>query len=228
MSTVIPTLTEAGFSFLVAGPKFRLLLPSDFEPVPSLSSPLRFGKGGRSFDFVPAHRDRGVTEEHRMPGTLKDRVGRSVELYERLGQPPQWYLRWLLGAGALYTHLREEDGVDMAEPIVAALDIVEGDSAGTPFLLLNPPLKSAVLAWPGYQEFATFRSPVRPGWAVVLQRPSFLSPGQTMVAPGGEAGGDVILRAGANYGMEVQVVSGTDLLGGEELLNTVLDSLAEV
>jgi hypothetical protein len=39
--------------------------------------------------------------------------------------PPVWDLRWALASVAVYTHLREEDGVGMADITVASLAIVE-------------------------------------------------------------------------------------------------------
>jgi len=55
--------SEVSFSFLTAGPQFRLLVPLEFSSVPELSSPLYIDVGNRSFDWIPAVRDSGLTEE---------------------------------------------------------------------------------------------------------------------------------------------------------------------
>lgn len=215
---------EAGFSFLTAGPAFRLKLPNDFDPLPDLSAPvtIKDGAGRRSFDFVAHTRDRGIEEAHRVLGTLTGREGRTVQLFERLDSPRQWYLRWTLSSGALYTHLREEDGVDRAEPIAAGLGIVE--NGGAPFLLLERPLGRGVLVdRPGYQELATFWSTSRQ-WVVELQRPGYLARGKVMRLPDRER---AMHRAGASFGIEVTVYSGADVEGGRRLTDAVVNSLAE-
>jgi hypothetical protein len=214
---------ETRFSFLTAGPAFRLKLPDDFDALPDLSSPLTIkdGAGRRSFDFVAHTRDRGIDEAHRVLGTLTGREGRTVQLYERLDSPRQWYLRWILSSGALYTHLREEDGVDRAEPIAAGLGIVE--NGGTPFLLLERPLGRGVLNHPGYQELAIYWSTSR-RWVVELQRPGYLAKGKVMRLPDRER---AMHRAGASFGIEVTVHSGADVEGGRQLTDAVVNSLAE-
>jgi hypothetical protein len=212
------------FSFLSAGPRFVLDLPDDFETPPELSSPLTINNGyaARSFDFVPPARDTGIDEPHRLQRTMRDRGGRTVELYERIEEPRQWYLRWILRNGFLYTHVREEDGLDKVDGIVAGLGIVEAN-ASAPFLLPEPPLGRAVSGQPGYQEFASFRS-VERGWGVLLQRPGFIGPGKLMRMP---ESSKVVYRAGANHGVEVTVVAGEDAAGGRELVTAVAQSLAQ-
>jgi hypothetical protein len=212
---------EAKFSFLTAGPRFGLVLPDDFDTLPDLSSPLTIkdGSGARSFDFVARPRDRGVEEPNRLLGTLTDRDGHTVELYERLEAPLQWYLRWILSAGVVYTHLREEDGVERAEQVVASLGIAE--NGGAPFLLPERPLGRGVSTRPGYQELAVFRSS-RIGWAIELQRPGFLAKGKVVQFPEGR---QVILRAGAAHGIEVTVHAGTDAGAGRQAILAVVESL---
>lgn len=214
---------EVGFSFLTAGPAFRLKLPDDFDLLPDLSSPLTIknGAGRRSFDFVAHTRDRGIEEAHRVLRTLTGHEGRTVQLIERLDTPRQWYLRWILSSGSLYTHLREEDGVDRAGPIVAGLGIVE--NGGTPFLLLERPLGRGVLDRPGYQELATYWSTSRQ-WVVELQRPGYLAKGKVMRLPDRKR---AMHRAGASFGIEVAVYSGADVEGGRQLTEAVVNSLAE-
>lgn len=160
-----------------------------------------------------------------MIGTLPDRDGRIVELYKWPFDPPQWYLRWPLSAGALYTHLRDEDGEEMAEVTVRSLAVEEDLETSLPFLLPEPPLQLAVLARPGYQELATFASQEKPSWGVIFQRPGYLSEGQTVVQPGID-GDPVIVRAGAPFGMEVQVVMG-DLAAAKNALDMVLASVSD-
>jgi hypothetical protein len=213
---------EAKFSFLTAGPTLRLRLPDDFDVLPDLSSPLTIGddQGARSFDFIAYSRDKGIQEPNRVVGTLTGRDGRSVEVYERLDPPQQWYLRWILSSGALYTHLREEDGVARAESIAASLGIVE--NGGAPFLLADRPLGRGVSTNPGYQEIAIFRSLMRT-WVVELQRPGYLSRGRVMRLPNRE---QAIHRAGGPFQVEVTVQSEADVEGGRELIKDVVDSLA--
>lgn len=147
------------FSFLTAGPIFGLELPDDFEPVPETSSPLTIdnGHGHRSYDFVPAAFEPAISEDNRLLRKMADREGRTVEFYERPEDPPQWYLRWLLSNGALYTHLREAEGPEWAPIIVANLTIVERGGM-PPVLLPEPPLGRGASSRAGYHERATFAS----------------------------------------------------------------------
>jgi hypothetical protein len=213
---------EAKFSFLTAGPSLTFKLPDDFDVLPDLSSPVTIGddQGARSFDFVTHSRDQGIQEPHRVLGTLAGRDGRKIELFERIDPPQQWYLRWDLVAGALYTHLREEDGVERAETIAASLGIVE--NGGAPFLLPDRPLGRGVSSTPGYQEIAIFKSTVR-AWVVELQRPGYVSQGKIMRLPNNE---QAIHRAGARGQVEVTVLSEGDAEGGRALANDVIASLA--
>jgi hypothetical protein len=213
---------EAKFSFLTAGPTLGFELPDDFDVLPDLSSPVSIGdnQGARSFDFIAHSRDKGIQEPHRVLGTLAGRDGRTVELYERIDPPRQWYLRWVLSAGALYTHLREEDGLGRAETIAASLGIVE--NGGAPFLLADRPLGRGVSSTPGYQELAIFRSAIRT-WAVEFQRPGYVSRGKVMRLPNRD---QAIHRAGARFQVEVTVQSGADVEGGRGLIREVVQSLA--
>jgi hypothetical protein len=212
---------EARFSFLTAGPRFRLSLPDDFDVLPDLSSPLTIknGAGPRSFDFVASSRDDGVQEEHRFLGTLTGRDGHAVELYERLEAPRQWYLRWLLPTGVIYTHLRDEDGVERAETIAGSLGITV--NGGAPFLLPERPLGRGVSNRPGYQELAVFRSPSRADWAITLRRPSFLARGKVVQSPEGRK---AILRGGAGHDTELAVYAGEDVAAGRETIRAALAS----
>jgi hypothetical protein len=209
------------FSFLTAGPRFGLALPDDFDALPDLSSPLTIkdGSGARSFDFVARARDKGVEEPNRLLRRLTSRGGHTVELYERLEEPQQWYLRWLLASGVLYTHLRGEDGVERADGVVASLGISE--NGGAPFLLPEGPLGRGVSTRPGYQELAVFRSS-RAGWAIELQRPGFMAKGKIVQYP---EGNQAILRAGASHGIEVIVHAATDAEAGRRAIVGVVDSL---
>lgn len=211
------------FSFLSAGPEFRVSLPDEFSSIPDLSSPLTIDNGymARSFDFVAVERDRGVVEEHRRLPVLRDPQGREVELYERVELPRQWYLRWVLKSGSLYTHIREEDGLERAEGYVKNLQIIERPGRAA-FLLPLPPLGHGASARPGYQEVAVFRAAARTGWAVIFQRPAYLAQRKVMRMPGTE---DVALRSGTRLGLEVVVHSGRDLAGGQQLIEEVLDTL---
>jgi hypothetical protein len=222
------TTREVGFAFLTAGPAYDVDLPDYFDGLPELSSPLNIHghTGARSFDFVPTNRDVGVTEEHRVLDSLTDRDGRTVEVYERVDEPPQRYLRWSLANGALYTHVREEDGLDYGEVVAKSLSIVEDPAGGTPTLLPSRPLSRGASAQPGYQELSAFLSAQR-GWNVVFSRPGFIAGGRTVRMPRGDTGDQVVLRAGGPDGIEVTVMSGTDEAAGRALMSTVLSSLKE-
>lgn len=217
------TINDVSFSFLLAGPRFGLSLPGDFDGLATLSSPLANGKGGgRSFDFIPTSRDVGINDSVRQLSTVTDRDGRLVEVFERVGEPQQWYLRWPLFNGALYTHLRREDGVEMAAVTAQSLSVVEDAEGGTPSLLPNPPLHLGNMTWPGYQENARFYSSSRAGWSVMLRRPGFLADGQVVVSPNVEW---MVLRAGTKYGVEVQVSTPLDTTEAREVLSMILASL---
>jgi hypothetical protein len=219
------TLTAVNFSFLTSGPGYSLRLPSDFETLPELSSPVLNGHGGRSFDFVSTQRDFGLADEGVVflrALTAKD--GHTVELYQRQEPPPVWWLRWSLRNGAIYTHLREQDGAAFADVTVASVSIVEDPSGGTPFVLLSRPLEFGASANPGFQELAIYFSASRGAmWTVALQRPGFVSSGSVLTSSGSEPA----VRAGTRYGIDVQVTSGTSLADAQDLMSTVLGSLAE-
>jgi hypothetical protein len=102
--------TSATYSFLTTGPGYSFILPNDFDSRPTLSSPLENGRGGRSFDYVPAPRDQGNPSGSVLIDVLRDASDRAVELFWRLEEPPMWWLRWHLESGYLVSHLREEDG----------------------------------------------------------------------------------------------------------------------
>jgi hypothetical protein len=222
------TMVDARFSFLASGPIFRLSVPSEFDTLPSLSSPMSNGIGGRSFDFLTDHQDEGLNEGHKMLAVLADRDGRTVELYERLDPPRLWWLRWPLSNGAIYAHVREEDGLGRGRLFLEYISVVEDASVPTPFLLADPPLGLAVSARPGFQERVRFFSPaLGDNWVITLQRPGFLSSGQRMQLPRRDAGEFVVLRAGTSYGIEVIVWSGTALSEGQEILDGVVESLRE-
>jgi len=214
---------DVTFSFLVSGPTFRLTLPADFDPVPELNAPLFNGIGGRDFTFHPKQRD-VPAEDYVFPGTMSDRDGRSIELFERIEPPPIWWLRWPLSAGALYTHLREEDGVEMADVTAASMSVVETDD-GLPFVLPYPPLGVDMVRVNGFAEEVTYFSQQRgPMWNVTLRRPGFLVPGGVEFAPTVNTGGRVVITAGIGAGAEAMIVAGEFLSDGEDLATMVMDS----
>jgi hypothetical protein len=209
LAASIPTV-QVQFSFLVGGPQLVVPMPPEFDGTPELSSPLINGVGPRSFDFVPLTRRDGAPQGYTIIQTFSDPAGRRVELYTwPYDAPPQWFLRWLVTNGSVWTHLREEDTPALAAAIVLALNVVESDETGTPFLLPNPPMRSAVSSRPGYQEFATFFSQTRPDWRVTLQRPGYLPEGEVRVLPEGVRDW-ILVRRGLSDGIEA-LVRGDDL-----------------
>lgn len=227
MRTSEQTTIDVTFSFLVSGPTFRLTLPADFDPVPELNAPLYNGIGGRDFTFHPKQRDIRA-EGYVFLGAVSDRDGRSVELFERIEPPPIWWLRWPLLAGSLYTHLREEDGVEMAEVTAASISVVE-TADGLPFVLPYPPLLVDMVRVNGFVEEVTYFSQQRgPMWSVTLRRPGFLLPGHVEVAPTVNTGGTVLITVGIGAGAEAMILAGELLSDGEELATMVMDSFAEV
>lgn len=216
--------TEVEFSFMSAGPRFQLTLPAEFEPVPELNDSLANGMGARGFDYLPEGHSNGIPERYPVIETLSDRDGRQVDLYEWPFDPPQWYLRWHMTKGSLWTHLREEDGAAMAAVTIRALSILEDQTTGLPFLLLEPPLRRAVSTRPGYQELATFVSSSRPNWLLYLRRPGFVSPGKVVQS---DVEPDLrVIRVGLPSGIEVQGV-GTETIELHGVVMTAAESLFE-
>jgi hypothetical protein len=215
------------FSFLVSGPRFELALPDDFSAVPELSSPLSSGFGGRAFNFRPSELDTGIGSDGVVVESHRDAYDRQVDVFELVDPPLTWFLQWPLTLGALYTHLRELDGLSQATVVVNALEIVEEGNPTLPILLPSPPVRSVVSSQPGYHQAATYHSPTRLGWTVTLKRPGFARKGEILLAPGRTGGDDVLLRTGADFGIEVQVTSADDLVGGEDLIELVVDSVSE-
>jgi hypothetical protein len=217
------SVLKTQFSFLLSGPRFTIEMPPDFTGLPILSSPLANGVGGgRSFDFVPTNLDVGIVDEIVSLGTTPDRDGRTVEVIERAGEPAQWYLRWTLVNGLLYTHLRKEDGVEMCAVTAAALSILEDENTGLPLLVPSPPLEMGDMTWPGYQESARWHSPSRPAWAIILRRPGFVRSGKVLVAG---VSSEATFRARAPLGVEIQVVA-DNFEEGRATLDAVLASFA--
>jgi hypothetical protein len=216
----------ASFSFLTAGPSFTLALPTEFDAIPEMSSPLLNGAGGRSFVFQPSVTDEGLTpEENVLLDTISDRDGRPVDLFERVGAPPIWRLRWQLSAGALYTHLREEDGVDMARVTVSSVSVIEDDQ-GLPFVVAYPPLEFGASSWPGYQEEVLYSSSMRgDGYSVVFERPGALGADDAFVAERTISGGLAVIRLGLGEGVEALVTLGTDADATREAATVLRESV---
>jgi hypothetical protein len=224
VKSMLTVATKIEFSFMSAGPRYELMLPAEFESVPELNDSLANGIGARGFDFLPAGHSNGIPERYPVIETLLDREGRQVDLYQWPFEPPQWYLRWHISKGSLWTHLREEDGAAMAAVTIRALSILEDQTTGLPFLLLEPPLRRAVSTRPGYQELATFVSSVRPNWFVYLRRPGFVSPGKVVQS---DVEPDLrVIRVGLPSGIEVQGV-GTETTELQGVVMTVAESLTE-
>jgi hypothetical protein len=218
------TTQEVAFSFLTSGPGFRFDLPSDFDSLPELSSPLRNGHGSRSFDFAPAQRDFGIDEAIELLRTLSDRDGRTVSLFWRLDPPPLWWLHWSLSNGSLYSHLREEDGEQMSDTTVASLGIFESPTGGPPFLLPDPPLEFATSSAPGFQDVAFFSSAQRgQDWGIAFLRPGYVATGRILTARSTV----INFVAGTRFGLDVRVWSSSDAAAGRALVNMVTASLTD-
>lgn len=221
-----PATMEVSFSFLVSGPTFRVTLPDYFDRTPEMNTPLFNGIGGRDFTFIPASRD-VPAEGTVLLRSLTDLDGREVELIERIEPPPLWWLRWSLSAGALYTHLREEDGVEMADVTVASISIVE-TSEGLPFILPDPPLTIDMVQVNDFLEETTFFSNRSTAmWSAVFRRPGFLPPGSIQWAPTENTDGRIVIVEGLTGGVEVMLAGGESLAQGERLATMVLESFSE-
>jgi hypothetical protein len=215
------------FSFLTSGPAFSLELPDYFEAIPELNAPLFNGIGGRDFTFFPADRDQRADDSVFLR-PLSDRDGREVELYRRVDDPPLWWLRWPLGAGALYTHLREEDGEQLAEATVKGISLVE-NNLGVPFLLPYPPMIFDMSGPHAVEEEAAYYSKTKgPSWSVTLRRPGFVALGDRLVAPLEDTGGVAVVRAGLGSGVEALVIAGNDVEECFTLADVVTSSFAEL
>jgi hypothetical protein len=217
---------DVRFSFLTAGPAYTLQIGDGFDDLPELSSPLWNGRGPRSFDYAPAQRDPGIlASENRLVEVFQRPSGGTAELHERFEPPQLWWLRWPLETGALYTHLREEDGLEMAAKTVAQLDIAGTGPGSPPFLIPNPPLRFAASSAPEFQEVALyFWSRRGPQWGVQLQRPGFTPAGTVLVAPIDDPTAPVSMRAGTTLDVDVRVW-GEDSTTVEELLGHASESL---
>jgi hypothetical protein len=164
-----------------------------------------------------------MEDEHALISSYRDRDGRQVDLFERDGTPAQWYLRWRLARGNLYTHLREEEGPSKAQSYVASLGIVERDDAG-PFLLPEAPLSRGVVARPGYEEYAIFLPEDGADWEVKIQRPGYVPEGKIMRDPTAD---DTTLRAGALGRLEISVRGEGETGEGRAVIEGVLGTLRQ-
>jgi hypothetical protein len=212
-------------SFLTSGPFFSFERHQEFDSLPELSSPIDNGKGGRSFDFVPAFRDTGITEPHEVIERTKDAEGHVVDVVERTGEPQQWYLRWYLSNGCLYTHVRgEDDGIGMIKATLDAISVVETPGR-VPFVLVDPPFTRGASADPGYQEVVRyFSGQIGDAWTLECRRPSFLRDGIMMGLPEGT---QTVLRAGTPFGVEVVALTDVTETQTKEILFAVVESLRE-
>ncbi|MEX2440412.1 MAG: hypothetical protein WD739_11150 [Actinomycetota bacterium] len=220
-----PEPVDVAFSFLVSGPDYSLRLPVDFGALPDLEVPIANGIGSRTFVFVPSQREPTLGTENSFVQELEGTEGRTVELWESNESPLQWWLRWSLANGAIHTHVREYDTMQMAETTAASVTIADRGPTTAPVLLLSPPLAYSVSRAPGYGEVAIFYSTVR-GRSVALQRPSFLAEGTIMEAPPSLVDENTVLIAGAADDIEVKVTSPDDKASALDILEPVLESLA--
>jgi hypothetical protein len=216
---------EVGFSLMLSGPRMRTSLPEGFDKLPELSSPISAGFGARSFDFLPHGRDPGISDDYGLAWSAVDSQGNPVELFEPRGSTPQWFLKWSLSRGNLYTHLRSQDEVDQARAVIDGLTIEE--EGGTPFLLLDPPLKSAVSARVGYQETVSFVDDEPAERMATIQRPGYLRRGEMRAVPADQAGEWAAVRAGGPHGLEVIVSSQHGRADARETVKMILDNLRE-
>jgi len=214
------TQVAVTFSFMTAGPAFSVDLPADFDSLPELASPLLNGNGGREFVFQPYARDQQITNAISL-GTIPDGSGRQVEFYQRQNPPLQWYLRWPLIAGALYTHLREEDGPEMGPVTVQSLSVSEADS-GVPSIVARSPFSFGASLLPDYQESVTFFSSSNGvGWGIRFVRPSLIPNGKVLKGPSETDGLPAVIRGGLDFDIEVTVFTGTDLTMAQSVFDEV-------
>jgi hypothetical protein len=207
------------FSFLGAGPEISIDLPPSFEGLPELSTPIANGVGARSFDFVPNHRDPGPPQGYELIRTLRGQDGVVAELYDwPYREPLQWFLRWPLDAGSIWTHLRAEDTIAQSDVIVRSLEIAV-DGQGLPMVFPSLPMTLAVSARAGFQEIAAYFDATDPGNRITLQRPGYLSEGQSRLLPEGFRD-YVLLRCGLSYGIEA-IIRADHLERAEEILGGV-------
>lgn len=203
--------SQVRFSFLTAGPGYEADIPSEYNNPPELVAPLDVtGTGeGRNYDFIPSVRDVGMLEEASTYLTTLETVsGFPLELWQQKRGPEEerlWELRWVLDNGAIYSHLREEDGIDQASLLASSLEI-EISPIGLPMLLPVPPVRRMASFRPGYQEVATFPSSEDDG-AIQFWRPSHLGANRELVDPTIADGDGVKLRIGTSQEVEIRVLS---------------------
>jgi hypothetical protein len=197
---------------------YNLVLPDDFEEVPELSSPV----SARSFDFVRPEHDVHPPEPIE---TLEGRDGRHVEVAVLTDDPPQWSLRWELSNGALYTHVRGADGGrERAEIVASSITIRDSACGPGPEIEVHPPLEPSV-SEPPYQQHASFTSLQRKEWTVIIERPSRLPQGKTVVRAGDFGGFSA--EKGTDMGLLVSVFVPTSEEDARSLLEMVAESLQE-
>jgi hypothetical protein len=213
-----PGEKEVTFAFLLGGRCYSLILPDDFEAVPELSSPV----SARSFDFVRPEHDVDPPDPI---DTLEGRDGRQVEVAVLTENPPQWSLRWELSNGALYTHVRGADGGrERAEVVASSITIRDGACGPAPEIEVHPPLEASV-SEPPYQQNASFTSLQRKEWTVIIERPSRLPPGKTVVRAADFGGFSA--EKGTEMGLLVSVFVPTTEDDARGLLEMVAGSLQE-
>ncbi len=182
-------------------PGSRWRFPTTSMASRGLISPLHNGIGGRSFTFIPARWDVPLDDTDRFDN-LTGADGRLVEFHRRRDELPLWWLRWSLSRGSLFTHLREEDGTDMAARTASAVAVTE-DEYGIPFVVISDPLKYAASAAPGYQERINFNHVDRDTpTGLSLSRPGFISPSDVRRTPP-NPDGLAQVRTGATHGIEI-------------------------
>jgi hypothetical protein len=191
-----------------------------------LNAPLYNGVGGRDFTFFPDDRDERA-QDSVFVRELTDRDGRPVELYERVDTPPLWWLRWPLSRGALYTHLREEDGEKRAETTARNISVKENEN-GLPTVLAYPPMALDMTKVRDFGEEATFYSEARgTDWSITLRRPAAMSKGDRYMASERNTGGLAVIQVGLGSDVEALIVAERNPSEARAMANMIEESFAE-
>ncbi len=208
MSTTSIQRSELTRSFMMSGPPLRLSVPAEFAAAPAQASVVNIGgfngRVGRQIAFIPWHLSPETfdqSDRYRAVETVPA-GDREVEIYQRV-DGEQWCLLWRLASGIVMTHVRKDDGYEVARTVATKLEIFdEGEDGVT--VLASEPLRRYAERRPGYQEliqlFATTDDVVQ-GY-IEIRRPGNLARGarSSLETSAGET-----LQVGLRSNLEVAV-----------------------
>lgn len=225
MSSTMTSGVVVTVTFMSAGPAMSLTLPPSYSPLPQSRGIVDYGNGGRDCIFVPTALDAGMDSTFFPDVSQIDGVdGRLIEVHKSL-DPVSWVLRWVLGSGVFYTHVKGYEGYDTVQLVAQKLHIAELNG-GLVSVVPDPPLVRAPNAtsreWLMFLKMQTSASSDRPTGGLMFFRPSVLGDGVQALVDLGQ--GFTEGRVGTPSGVEVALTDSMAQSDLQSALNGIYSS----